>query len=93
MAVTGIDHGIPLKIGSRPRSGMELMAVQVKVTNHGDGPYALYRGSFRLALSAARVEPLAGGAAPIPYSAEPPPATPWRVRSSSRCPLALASTG
>ena len=74
MAVTGADKAIPLKIGARPRAGMELWSIQVQVTNHGDGPFALYRGSFRLALSDhSRLEPLAGGASPLPYSAEVAP--------------------
>jgi hypothetical protein len=71
MAVSGVDRGIPLEIGARPRTGMELLAIQVQVKNRGDQPFALYRGSFRLALSdRTRVEPLAGGNAPLPYSAE-----------------------
>ena len=60
---------MPIQIGSRPRDGMEMVSVQIKVTNHDDAPFALYRGAFRLALSdRTRPEPLAGGAAPIPYS-------------------------
>jgi hypothetical protein len=49
---------------------MELMAVTIKVANLDAAPFALYRGSFRLALSdRSRVEPLAGGESPVPYSA------------------------
>jgi hypothetical protein len=49
---------------------MELLAVQVKVVNKAEAPYALYRGSFKLTLSdRTRVEPLAGGDTPMPYSA------------------------
>jgi hypothetical protein len=74
LALAGSEHGLPIKIGNRPRDGMELVAVNVSVTNRDDVPFALYRGSFRLALSdRSRVEPLAGGTAPIPYSAEVSP--------------------
>jgi hypothetical protein len=74
MAVASVERGIAGKIGNRPRSGMELLAVKVRVTNRGDSPFALYRGAFRLALSdRTRVEPLAGGPSPLPYSAEVPP--------------------
>jgi hypothetical protein len=74
MAVAGAERGINTKIGNRPRAGMELMAVKVKVENHGDEPFALYRSSFRLALSdRTRLEPVAGGTSPLPYSTEVAP--------------------
>jgi hypothetical protein len=69
LAVVGSARGLPIQIGNRPRTGMELLAVMVKVVNTADTPYALYRGSFKLALSdRTRVEPLAGGDTPMPYS-------------------------
>ncbi|MCC7369987.1 MAG: hypothetical protein IT306_16290 [Chloroflexi bacterium] len=69
LTVIGTDRGMPNKIGNRPRDGMELAAVQVKIVNNGDEPLAVYRGAFRLSLSdRSRVEPLAGGASPLPYS-------------------------
>jgi hypothetical protein len=71
MSVAGVDKGAPSKLGNRPRSGMELLSIHVKVANDGDQPFALYRGAFRLALSdRSRLEPLAGGESPLPYSAE-----------------------
>jgi hypothetical protein len=74
MAVAGAERGVNTRIGNRPRSGMELLAIKVTVSNHGDAPFALYRGAFRLALSdRTRVEPLAGGTSPLPYSAEVAP--------------------
>jgi hypothetical protein len=74
LVVVDTDRGMPLKIGTRPRAGMELAAVQVKITNGGDTPLAIYRGAFRLALSdRSRVEPLAGGQSPLPYSASVAP--------------------
>jgi hypothetical protein len=74
MAIAGAERGINTKIGNRPRSGMELLAVKVKVANHGDEPFALYRSAFRLALSdRTRLEPLAGGTSPLPYSTEVAP--------------------
>lgn len=70
LAVAESRRSVPIQIGSRPRDGMEMVSVQIKVTNHDDAPFALYRGAFRLALSdRTRSEPLAGGPAPIPYSA------------------------
>ena len=70
MAVAGSERGLPIQIGNRPRAGLELMSVRVKMTSRDAAPFALYRGSFRLALSdRARAEPLAGGDSPIPYSA------------------------
>ena len=70
MAVAGSERGLPIQIGNRPRAGMELLSVTVKVTNREATPFALYRGAFRLALSdRTRVEPLAGGESPLPYSA------------------------
>jgi hypothetical protein len=71
MSLAGVDHGAPAKLGNRPRQGMELLSIRVKIANDGDKPFALYRGAFRLALSdRSRLEPLAGGADPLPYSAE-----------------------
>jgi hypothetical protein len=65
---------MPIKIVNRPRDGMELAAVQVRIANGGDAPLAVYRGAFRLALSdRTRVEPLAGGQSPLPYSASVAP--------------------
>ena len=70
MAVAATQRGLPIQIGNRPRDGMELISVTVKVTNREATPFALYRGAFRLALSdRARAEPLAGGESPLPYSA------------------------
>ena len=70
MTLVGSERGVPIQIGNRPRVGMELLAVKIRVTNQGAAPLAHYRSSFRLALSdRTRVEPLAGGDAPIPYSA------------------------
>lgn len=69
LTVLGTDRGMPQKIGNRPRDGMELVAVQVKIVNNGDEPLAVYRGAFRLSLSdRSRLEPLAGGTSPLPYS-------------------------
>ncbi len=74
LAVVGSERGLPIQIGSRPRTGMELLAVKVKVVNTADAPYALYRGSFKLALSdRTRVEPLAGGDTPMAYSSSVEP--------------------
>ena len=74
MALAGSERGLPIQIGNRPRAGMEIMSVRVKVKNTDAAPFALYRGSFRLALSdRTRVEPLAGGDAPMPYSASVEP--------------------
>lgn len=71
MSVAGIEKSTPSKLGNRPRSGMELLSIHIKVANDSDQPFALYRGSFRLALSdRSRLEPLAGGENPLPYSAE-----------------------
>lgn len=70
LTILGSERGLPIQIGSRPRDGMELLAVRVKVANRGATPYPLYRGAFRLALSdRTRAEPLAGGDTPMPYSA------------------------
>jgi hypothetical protein len=69
LTIVGTERGLPITIGSRPRTGMELMAVRVTVANRDAEPFALYRGSFRLALSdRSRVEALAGGDEPLPYS-------------------------
>ena len=74
LIVVATDRAMPIKIGSRPRADMELAAVQVKITNGGDVPLPVYRGAFRLSLSdRSRVEPLAGGQSPLPYSASVPP--------------------
>jgi hypothetical protein len=71
MSVAGVEKSTPSKLGNRPRAGMELLSIQVKVANDGDRPFARYRGAFRLALSdRSRLEPLAGGDSPLPYSAE-----------------------
>jgi hypothetical protein len=74
MAVAAAQRAVPFQIGNRPRSGMELYSVQVKVTNRDSAPFALYRWAFRLALSdRTRAEPLAGGDSPLPYSASVEP--------------------
>jgi hypothetical protein len=74
VAVVGSQHAVPIQIGNRPRAGMELLSVQVKVTNRDAAPFALYRGSFRLALSdRICAEPPAGGESPLPYSASGEP--------------------
>ena len=75
-------------------SGMELMSVRVKVKNRDATPFALYRGSFRLALSdRTRVEPLAGGdVAAAVLGEHRARAASWKARSRSRCPPAPAST-
>lgn len=74
LAVVSTDRGMPMKIGSRPRAGTELTAVQVKISNGGDTALAVYRGAFRLSLSdRSRVEALAGGMSPLPYSASVAP--------------------
>jgi hypothetical protein len=63
------ERALPITIGTRPRDGMELAAVQVRIANRGSEPLAVYRGAFRLVLSdRSRVEPLAGGETPVPYS-------------------------
>lgn len=70
MAVAGVERGLPIQIGNRPRAEMELISVKVKVANRDAAPFALYRSAFKLALSdRTRAEPLAGGDVPIPYSA------------------------
>ena len=69
LAVVGTERGVPLRIGNRPRSDMELLVVRVAVTNRDAAPLAVYRGAFRLALSdRTRAEPLAGGDGTVPYS-------------------------
>lgn len=69
LSILSTDRGMPIKIGSRPRAGMELAAVQVKISNNGNSPLPVYRGTFRLSLSdRSRLEPLAGGESPMPYS-------------------------
>lgn len=70
LAVASAQRGLPIQIGNRPRPDMELVSVTVKVANREPTPFAHYRSAFRLALSdRTRVEPLAGGDSPLPYSA------------------------
>jgi hypothetical protein len=69
LALGAVEDDLDAQIGSRPRSGMKLMAVQVTISNQGDAPFALYRSSLRLSMSdRSRVEPLTGGPSPLPYS-------------------------
>lgn len=70
-AVVAVEKAMPLQIGNRPRQGMELFGVKVKVVNNGGEAFGLYRGSFRLLLSdRTRVEPLEGKEPGVPYSTQ-----------------------
>jgi len=71
MTQKSMVQAMSIKIGNRPRPGMELVGVQIAVANEGRTAAAIYRSDFRLSLAdQSRVEPLAGPEPALPYSSE-----------------------